>query len=444
MSGDRLARRARADWSRGDARLDAAEARARAAAEAHCRRGRRRSGGTLASLRRAAGPHPRRGWPSLEDARAGGGARPRRDRRARRAARRRRLRTRRGTPGARRLTRPHPPGESRSFVADAVAYHLPGTDGERPSGRGRRDRGRPDGDPTRHARLRPGLRAGGGRRRRLGDQGNIIDLWMPSTAAGARLGSAHRHDHRLRLGTVRSRHALLRELRGRGRRRRRRVGTRPPSSDLTSRALRRRSARRTLARAHRGARRRHAARAAVAVRAQRAASGDPGVEREAARLVGRALPARLRVPVRHRGLRRRDRDGADLGRRPLPPRGRRPDADERRHRRGCARCDRRAGSARSRARCSATSRSSTRRAGPEAGSDPSSASSRRRSRRWSSTAPGAGPALAAAPRRAGAAATPSQAGVAVARRRRASARRPRAPLLLAVDHSARLATIASR
>ena len=30
-------------------------------------------------------------------------------------------------------------------------------------------------------------------------KGNIIDLWMPTTAQALRLGAAHRHDHDLRL-----------------------------------------------------------------------------------------------------------------------------------------------------------------------------------------------------------------------------------------------------
>ena len=49
----------------------------------------------------------------------------------------------------------------------------------------------PRGDPARHARVRPGLRACRGcGRRQSAIKGNIIDLWMPSTDAGARPGGA--------------------------------------------------------------------------------------------------------------------------------------------------------------------------------------------------------------------------------------------------------------
>ena len=65
----------------------------------------------------------------------------------------------------------------------------PRPDGERASRRRRGDRGRPDGDPARHAGLRAGLRQGGRGRHRRRDQGRIIDLWMPSTAA-TRAGDA--------------------------------------------------------------------------------------------------------------------------------------------------------------------------------------------------------------------------------------------------------------
>ena len=96
-----------------------------------------------------------------------------------------------------------------TLVVDAVAYHLPG----------RTASGLPVGvgviavDPTvipLGTRVfvpgyGPAVAADVG----TAIKGNIIDLWMPTHRAGARLGAAHRHDHRLRLSRVIRRALLL-------------------------------------------------------------------------------------------------------------------------------------------------------------------------------------------------------------------------------------------
>ena len=122
-----------------------------------------------------------------------GGRRARSDRRSVRARR-----TTSATAGA--LPRPPTPVTgTHTLVVDAVAYHLPGnTASGLPVGVGviAVD---PTRDPARHARLRPGLRPRGRRRRRIGDQGQHHRSLDADDGAGARLGAAHRHDHRLRL-----------------------------------------------------------------------------------------------------------------------------------------------------------------------------------------------------------------------------------------------------
>ena len=74
-----------------------------------------------------------------------------------------------------------------------------GVDRERPPGRCRRDRGRPERDPARHSHTRPRLRPCGGRRRRQCGEGEHHRPLDAEHEAGARLGTPLRHDHDLRL-----------------------------------------------------------------------------------------------------------------------------------------------------------------------------------------------------------------------------------------------------
>ena len=184
VSGDRLAA-VLARLSRADVELDAVEARARAAAEAHAAAvGAKRS--TLATIRREQGLTSERLAAAEERARTAQRASARIARAARSAA----------TPAAAPAEAPPalaadagpaPPG-GRLFVADAVAYHLPG----------RTASGLPVGvgviavDPT---VIPLGTRVfvpgyGPAVAADVGSaiKGNIIDLWMPSTAAARAWG----------------------------------------------------------------------------------------------------------------------------------------------------------------------------------------------------------------------------------------------------------------
>ena len=91
------------------------------------------------------------------------------------------------------------PSGTRTLVVDAVAYHLRGmTASGLPVGVGviAVD---PERDPARHARARARVRPRGRRRRRQRGPGQHHRPLDAEQERGARVGSAHRHDHDLRL-----------------------------------------------------------------------------------------------------------------------------------------------------------------------------------------------------------------------------------------------------
>ena len=109
------------------------------------------------------------------------------------------------TPARSRATPRPAAGSTQTMVVDAVAYHLPGhTASGLPVG-DRHRRGRPDGDPSRHAYVRSRLRTCRRGRRGLGGEGQDHRPLDAVESEGAGMGSAYRHDHHLRLTVMRSR-----------------------------------------------------------------------------------------------------------------------------------------------------------------------------------------------------------------------------------------------
>ena len=200
---------------------------------------------------------------------------------------------------------------TRTLVVDAVAYHLPGNTAS----------GLPVGvgviavDPTvipLGTRVfvpgyGPAVAADVG----IAIKGNIIDLWMPTHGAGARLGAAHRHDHHLRLSREPSGAPARRGRRGRvlpPRRRRPQPGRalQPRlTKALTAPSL-------SLARTVRARRRRRDRRRPL--RPQPLARRSHPASNEKIPVSWAALTrARARIPVPHRGLRRRHASRGDAG-----------------------------------------------------------------------------------------------------------------------------------
>ena len=171
----------------------AGERRLAAAVVLEARDRRRRSGRSAL----AHGGAPRA---AAADAGAGGRAearrrsRPPRSRAAQRPARCRPLRPRRAP-----RYPPPPAAGTRTLVVDAVAYHLAGpTASGLPVGVGviAVD---PAVIPLGTRVFVPGYGPAVAADVGVAVKGNIIDLWMPTHGAGARLGPPYRHDHHLRL-----------------------------------------------------------------------------------------------------------------------------------------------------------------------------------------------------------------------------------------------------